>query len=113
VMYRKGLPGSLAATQAADSTEQPFLVRMERRALDGSTPEPLRRSAVRLVNALRIGLARRAIAHGRRLEALRPLWRARRAMTSHRWWLTVAMIIVAPATFVQRWQTWRLERRGR
>jgi glycosyltransferase involved in cell wall biosynthesis len=111
VTYRKGLPGSLAGNQAANTSEQPFLLRMERRALDGSMPQRLRPSALRLVNELRIGLARRAIENNRRTQAIRLLWRARRSFNRHQWCLTAFMIVLAPAGLVRQWQRWRLRRR--
>lgn len=110
VTYRKGLPGSLAGNQAADITEHPFLLRMERRALNGSTPLRLRQSGLRLVDAFRIGLARRAIENNRRRDAVRLLGRARRSVGTGRWWLTALMIVLAPSGIVKRWQQWRMRR---
>ncbi len=107
VTYRMRLPGSLAESQAANTSEQPFLHRMERRALDGSMPEGLRASTLRLVDEHRIRLARRAIENHRRSEAPRLLWRARRSVPSRQWWLTALMIVLAPAGLVKRWQEWR------
>jgi len=107
VTYRTRLPGSLAGSQAASSSEQPFLLRLERRALDGSMPEGLRASTLRLVNEHRIRLARRAIENSRRSDAPRLLWRARSSLYSPQWWLTALMVILAPAGLVKRWQGWR------
>lgn len=113
VIYRKGLPGSLNERRISDISEQPFLVRMERRALDGSIPGPLRASTLRLVDAMRITLARRAIETHRRREAARLLWRARRALFRLRWWSTALMIALVPAGVVKRWQAWRVRLRWR
>jgi glycosyltransferase involved in cell wall biosynthesis len=113
VIYRKGLPGSLAEHNITDITEQPFLLRMERRALSGSMSERMRASTLRLVDAMRITLARRAIETHRRPDAVRLLWRARRSLMRPRWWSTALMTGVAPAKVVKQWQAWRVRLRWR
>lgn len=107
IAYRVELEGSLTTSQATNICEPAFLLRMERRALDFSIPERLRCSSLRLVDELRVNLARRAIENGRRGAAVRLLWRGRRSAASHRLLLTAIMIVLAPKRAVKRWQNWR------
>jgi hypothetical protein len=84
--------------------------RMRQRALSGQMTPQQSRSALQLVAQQQVSLARLAIAAGQRLEALLWLQRGRDAMTSKRWWLTLAMALLFPARWVTRWQQWRVNR---
>jgi glycosyltransferase involved in cell wall biosynthesis len=113
VVYRRSLPGSLTTNEGANTSEPPFLGRIEQRVADGTMPKRLRQSSLRLVNMLRIASARRAIEHRRRRDALWLLWRARKSLGTHQWWLTVVMVVMVPASLVGQWQRWRFAGRMR
>jgi hypothetical protein len=76
--------------------EPPFLSRLESRART-TLADQAARSAIRFVQEIRISHARNLLAAGRRIQALRMLWRSRSAVTRHRWWTTAAMTLSLPA----------------
>ena len=106
--YRVAVQGSLTA-QAVPASMPLFLQRLRERALTGRLNAAQRRSALRLVAHYQVTLARHALAAGRRPLALRWLLQGRRAALGRRWWLTLAMTLLAPGRWVSQWQSWRVQ----
>jgi cellulose synthase/poly-beta-1,6-N-acetylglucosamine synthase-like glycosyltransferase len=106
--YRVAVQGSLTS-QGAPSSMPLFLQRLRERALTGRLSLPQRRSALRLVSHYDVTMARHALAAGRRALALRWLLQGRGAALGRRWWLTLAMAVLAPARWVSQWQSWRVQ----
>ncbi|TDM05558.1 MAG: hypothetical protein C4K60_12420 [Ideonella sp. MAG2] len=96
------------SSQAAAREEPPFAARMEARVHDGRCPERLRASSLRYVTLYRIFLARTAVVCGRRGLGLALLWRARRAVFSPRWLLTLVLAAL-PRPLAHRIHRWRVD----
>jgi hypothetical protein len=109
VAYRAAAAGSLSAMQLPN-TLAPFLMRMRVRAAIGEMPANMRSAALNFVAQQEITLARSAVMQGRRLDALRWLWRAQTAAFGKRWILSLFMALVLPAVCVRRWEQWRKSR---
>lgn len=107
--YRVDVEDSLT-TNFPPLAMAPYLLRMRARAHSGVLNAEQSRSALWLVAQHEVGLARQALADGRRLEGLRWLWRGRDAATGKRWWMTVAMTLFFPGPLVRNWQEWRVQR---
>nr|WP_315233249.1 glycosyltransferase family A protein [uncultured Albidiferax sp.] len=106
VAYRTAAGGSLTSQHAA-LVLAPFLLRMQDRARSGLMPSNKQRSALHFVAQQKVTLARQALVMGRRQEGLRWLWRARHAVRSKRWLMSLAMAVALPGGVVQRWEQWR------
>lgn len=111
VAYREAASGSLTSTHAVRMLP-PYLVRMQGRALDGtsSLTERQRQSALKFVAEQHITLARQALIAGRRGEALQWLRQSRGYIYSKRWYVTCLMVLMMPASMVYRWDAWRIRR---
>lgn len=109
LVLRVWVPGSLSSSSSQEH-ELPYLLRMEKRALDGSLGLETMTSTLRYVDDDRVTLARDLIARGHRKAAWPLLRAARRHATPHRWLLTVAMLL-SPRRLVFQWQSWRSRRR--
>ena len=109
VAYRVAVDGSLTSLHGEMSIS-PFVQRMQARAVSGAMPECYRRSSLLLVAHFHVTMARQAVVLGRRLEDIRWLAKAKRAVRTKRWWLTVAMVCVFPGFVVKGWQVWRVGR---
>lgn len=107
--YRRGIDGSLSADRRTVMME-PFMWRMQKRALSGALTPKQRRSSLRLVGQFMVSMARQSIAAGNRLEGLRWLLKGRHAITSRRWWLTAVMAVLVPSQWVRKWEVWRINR---
>ena len=94
VAYRKGVGGSLGSAEAAPRTLPPWVDRLAQRARSGRLPPQLADSTFALIANFRLDMARRALAGGRRAEALLWLARAPGAITAQRWWTTAAMALM-------------------
>jgi glycosyltransferase involved in cell wall biosynthesis len=106
VAYRTSTEGSLSAMHLPN-TLAPYLLRMRLRVARGEMPAKKRRAALNLVAQNEITLARSALKRGRRLDALRWLWRARTAAIGKRWIVSLFMAMASPAAAVRRWERWR------
>lgn len=106
--YRQ-LPGGLSVTHE-HRTLPPFLLRMQRDALDGRLPARHRRAAIWFVGQQAVTQARSALSAGQRRAALYSLWQGRRVFYTRRWQLTVLMALLLPARMTERFQRWRVER---
>ncbi|HXE21422.1 MAG TPA: glycosyltransferase family A protein [Rhodoferax sp.] len=109
VAYRVGLPGSLSKQRKAGILE-PWIHRMQARALSGTMTRSQQKSALWFIAQIRVTLAREAVVSGNRLEGFRWLLRGRRAATGTRWWLTAVMLLMVPGSFVVKWEGWRANR---
>jgi hypothetical protein len=107
--YRVAAEGSLSTTHVA-STIPPFLQRLRFRAISGAMSPSLRGSSLWLAAQHDVTLARQAVASGNRLQALRCLYRGRRAINSGRWWLTAVIALFFPGQTMQNWELWRTRR---
>lgn len=106
--YRQ-LQSGLSATHEV-RTLPPFLVRMQKRAMNGELPERHRKAAVWFVGQQAVTQARTALSAGNRRAALYSLWQGRRVYYTRRWQLTVLMAILLPARVTERFQRWRVQR---
>jgi hypothetical protein len=109
VAYRTATVGSLTGMELPN-TVAPFLLRMRDRASNGQLPAAKRSSALNLVAQQEITLARSALIHGHRGEALRWLWRARLDAIGKRWIVSLFMALALPAVAVRKWEQWRISR---
>ncbi len=109
VAYRADAPGGLSL-KARAGEEPPFLERLHARARNGAMRSSLASSSLQFVSQIRISLARDALAKGHRTAAFRFLWRTRTAASSHRWWVTLVMAALVPATSVDRFHSARQAR---
>lgn len=107
--YRVAAEGSLSTTHVT-SAIPPFLQRLRFRAISGTMNPTLRGSSLWLAAQHDVTLARQAVASGHRLEALRCLYRGRRAINSGRWWLTAFIALLLPGQTIQNWELWRMRR---
>jgi glycosyltransferase involved in cell wall biosynthesis len=98
--YRTDVGGSLSARHDV-SQLPPWVERMLDRVRSGSLPDHRSRSALDYIAQLKIDMARHAVCEGRRADALRWLWSARRIMLSKRWWFTASMIVCWPGHMVR------------
>jgi hypothetical protein len=106
--YRQ-LQSGLSVTHEV-RTLPPFLVRMQKRAMNGELPERHRKAAVWFVGQQAVTQARTALSAGHRRAALFSLWQGRRVFYTRRWQLTVLMAIFLPARVTERFQRWRVQR---
>lgn len=109
VAYRLAVEGSLTSNHGVGTLE-PFMRRMQARALSGVMPETKRRSSLHLVAQFQVTLARQSLASGRRVEGLNWLLKGHRAIRSKRWWLTAVMVFLFPKHVVKGWELWRINR---
>lgn len=107
--YRVEAEGSLT-TRHNTLAVPPFLQRMRSRAISGGMQPCLRESILWLAAQHEVTLARQAMISGQRMQGLRWLYRGRRAITSGRWWLTVAIALFLPGQALRNWERWRLHR---
>lgn len=105
--YREHATNSLSQTHAFEMP--PFLQRLRSRAQAGTMAPALRQSSFELVAQHQVTLARKAIAEGRRAQALHLLLRGRWAMRKGRWWVTAAVLFL-PRQVLRGWERWRLSR---
>jgi glycosyltransferase involved in cell wall biosynthesis len=106
---RVSVAGSLSERHDA-SVVQPWILRMQTRALSNAMGRSQRKSALWFVAQSKVTLARQAIASNRRLESGRWLLEAWRAAVGWRWWLTAAMMLAVPGSVVTKWERWRVNR---
>jgi hypothetical protein len=109
VAYRTQVGGSL--TQHDSPRAPAFLGRMRARALSGKMDHAQARSALAYIAQIQVDLARNALMAGSRLDSLKWLLAARRAVFTKRWWLTTAMALFWP-TGLARSYVFRARRRG-
>jgi glycosyltransferase involved in cell wall biosynthesis len=108
VGYRVEVQDSLSATYKPSSL-LPVFVRMEQRALKRLIPEELRNSALKLVAEEKISVVRRTLIAGHRYDAVIQLLKTWRGTVSRRWWTTLIMCLVAPPSYMERWENWRIQ----
>ena len=106
VAYRVGMEESLSAIPPSCVTE-PFLQRLQERALSGFLTAKQSKSLLRLVAQFEVSKAREALESGCRMDCLQRLLKARHAVDSRRWWATAIMAMAFPARVVTYWLTWR------
>jgi glycosyltransferase involved in cell wall biosynthesis len=106
--YRQ-LPGGLSVTHEV-RTLPPFLLRMQKRAINGELPARHRKAALWFVGQQAVTQARTSLSAGHRRAALYSLWQGRRVFYTRRWQLTVLMAILLPAHVTERFQRWRVQR---
>lgn len=92
VAYRLETEGCLTSSHNK-AIMQPFVQRMQARALSGDLTIRQSRSLLRLVAQFKVSLAREAIASGNRFEGLCWLFKGYRVILKKRWWLTCAGLI--------------------
>ena len=90
VGYRTHVHGSLTRRDDARGLP-PWVDRMRQRVTAPGFDGERRRSALVLIAQFRVGLARDALAAGRRAQALGLLLQAHHAVGSRRWWFTAFM----------------------
>lgn len=108
VAYRLETEGCLTASHTP-TVMQPFMQRMQARALSGCLSVRQSRSLLRLVAQFKVTFARQAIASGNRVEGLCWLVKGHYVVQSKRWWLTGVMALFFPGHLVKAWE---LHRRG-
>lgn len=91
--YRVGLETSLMGRYHGLEL-LPVWRRLKSRATAVDFPQSLRTSSLRLVAEMEVTLSRRLAKAGQRTSAWRHLWAARAACTGHRWWVTVAALVI-------------------
>lgn len=89
--YRTHVQGSLTRRDDARGLP-PWVDRMRQRVTAPGFDAARRRCALALIAQFRLGLARDALAAGRRAEAMGLLVQARDAVGSRRWWFTAFMV---------------------
>lgn len=106
VAYRIEVAGSLSAIHDYIVLPPTFL-RLESRARQGLLGAVRGRSAMALVADARVSVARYALSHGRRMEAIREMLRARHGVRSLHWWVALTMCLSFSQAMVRRWESWR------
>ncbi len=106
---RVGVVGSLSE-QNDVSIMQPWVHRMQMRALSGTMTRPQQKSALWFIAQIKVTLARQAVVSSRRLEGARWLLRGWQAANGPRWWLTAMMMVAVPGCVVAKWERWRFHR---
>jgi hypothetical protein len=109
VAYRTHVGGSL--TQTEPMREPAFINRMRARARSGRMGHAQAASALAYIAQIEVDMARDALMAGSRVEALKWLVAARRAILTKRWWLTAAMALFWPAGLARSY-VFRARRRG-
>ena len=99
--YRVGVQGSLTGGMAVD-TFPPWVERLRQRARSPAMGPARRASTLDYIAQLELDMARNLLARGRRRDAIGWLLRARRAVSSRRWWLT-AFMAAWPQQAARRW----------
>lgn len=108
--YRVEVEGSLTTQKHPELKLAPFVHRMQARAESGELSAAQRKSALWMVAQYDIGMAREALAIGKRVESARWLIRGVRGITTKRWWVTATMILLFPGAMVKNWEHWRVSR---
>lgn len=106
VAYRLETQGCLTASH--QTTLQPFMQRMQARALSGCLSPGQSRSLLRLVAQFKVTFARQAIASGNRFEGLCWLLQGHYVVQSKRWWLTGVMALFFPGHLIKAWELRRM-----
>lgn len=107
--YRVDVKGSLTAQPRA-LVLAPFVHRMYARAVSGQLTQQQRTAALWMVAQHELNLAREALAAGKRIDSMRWLFRSRHAASGRRWWMTMALTLMAPGSVVKSWGNWRVKR---
>jgi glycosyltransferase involved in cell wall biosynthesis len=107
--YRIEVTESLCASYQGNALFPAYL-RLEQRALNRQMPDILRSSALELVSYAKITVARDMLMREQRCQGFRQLLGAWRGMVLRRWWVTLAMCVVATPAVVKRWEDWRQQR---
>ncbi len=105
--YRNQVAGGLISQQQ-HSLIAPYLLRMQKRALQLAQDHPRRVSILRYVCQQYITQARLDVAKGQRGQAFVLIWKSwRQGFGVKRWWSTLIMLLTLPGKAIERWQTWR------
>lgn len=109
VAYRLETEGCLTASHQT-TVMQPFMQRMQARALSGCLSARQSRSLLRLVAQFKVTFARQAIASGNRIEGLCWLLNGHYVVKSKRWWLTAVMALFFPVHLIKAWELRHMRR---
>lgn len=109
IVYRTFLADSLSSKHSWQNLP-PYLDRMQSRVSSGKMSQSQQASSLSFIAQCRLTHARNSSMTGGRLTALTHIWHARSAITSRRWWVTLAMALIVPGQLVRRIQSWRDQR---
>jgi len=110
VVYRTEQIDSLSNTE--DLAEEPFFTKqLIKRLQNNSVPNKLKTSSLKFIAHEKLTRARQLIIAENRSFAIKLIFQARYAINTKRWWMTLSMALLLPATFIQSWQNKRSGRR--